>query len=185
MQVADLTINARDLMIFPTVLADGEGEEMRQAVIIADAIDTSKVQNVTLRDVSLSVSFPGMQSYPWTEYAVVPVPAPNEQIYDLRRRARKILTAFRSHSKGGLVRLAAKIDHERMMKKGDLGPHLVERLLIDHVLELFRAGKYYLLRQDRMAQLLQMDYQALQKQQWTAASDAYLEGVLGDYAPGR
>jgi hypothetical protein len=75
------------------------------------------------------------------------------------------------------VRLAAKIDHERMMKRDDLGPRLIERLLQDKILTTFDAGKFYVLHQDTMAFFLNMDYQALHQHKWTAQSDQYLASV--------
>ncbi len=97
----------------------------------------------------------------------------------MRRRLRRILTAFRSHSKGNLVRLAAKINHSRMTKDAR-GTALVRRLIADEILTTFDAGKFYVLNTERMGQLLGIEYQGLHQQRFTTQSDAYLVSVLNE-----
>ena len=127
----------------------------------------------------MQAEMPGVQAHPWTNYAATPVPAPSDAVEVLRRRMRRILTAFRSNGRGMLARLAAKIDHARMMKRDDLGPRLVARLIDDGILTTFDAGKYYALNVDRLAAKLNMDYQALQQQRWSTEADAYLAKIAG------
>src|SRR5207249_5773595 len=98
-------------------------------------------------------------------YAVEPPAAPSPDIAFMRRRLRRILTAFRSHSKGKLVRLAAKIDHLRMTK-GTRGAGLVDQLVADKILTTFDAGKFYVLDPDRMGDVLGLDYQSLLQQRF-------------------
>ncbi|MCQ4163850.1 hypothetical protein [Tahibacter harae] len=139
--------------------------------------DLAKVASISVHGADFSVALPGVQAYPWSQYATTPPHAPSDAIEILRRRTRRVLTAFRSHSKGSLRRLAAKIDHARMMKKDQYGPLVVQRLLDDGILKHVESGKFYELNADRLAAQMSMDYQALQKQRWTPASDVYLASI--------
>jgi hypothetical protein len=148
----------------------------RQTVsLVAEDADCSAVQNVVVKDAVLAVSWPGAKVHPWISYvAEAPVAPPD--IDFMRRRLRRILTAFRSHSKGSLVRLAAKIDHSRMTKD-TRGVALVNRLIDDNILRTFEAGKFYVLDPDRMGLLLGVDYQGLNQLRFTEKCDAYLAEV--------
>lgn len=172
--VEQLTISARQVLVQPAV-GDSAPERHTVSLLAVDA-DCQSVQAVTVRDSALAVSWPGARVYPWTNF-VVEAPVVEPEIDFMRRRLRKVLTAFRSHSKGSLVRLAAKIDHSRMTKDAR-GVALVRRLLADRVLSTFEAGKFYVLDPDRMGHLLGVDYQGLHQQRFTAQSDAYLASVL-------
>lgn len=172
--VDSLTIAARQLQVYPST-----PENLNQLVFLAATdIDCQSVQTVTVRDAELAVSWPGADQYPWRKYSVEPPPpAPSPDIAFMRRRLRRILTAFRSHSKGELVRLAAKIDHLRMTK-GSRGARLVEQLVTDKILSTFDAGKFYVLNPDRLGDLLKIDYQSLQQQRFTEGTDKYLERII-------
>lgn len=169
-----LTISAKQVVI---TQATGDTAPERSTVSLSAAeADCQAVQNIVVRDASLAVSWPGSKVHPWNSYVTTPSEAAPE-IDFMRRRLRKILTAFRSHSKGDLVRLAAKIDHARMTKDGR-GAALVTRLLEDNILTTFDAGKFYVLHPEEMGRLLGVDYQGLQQQRFTQKSDDYLAGVL-------
>lgn len=173
--VESLTIAAKHVGIYPS--SNDNEEELQTVIISATEADVNAVQTVSVKDAILSVSWPGAKSHPWTAYAVDMPAAASPDIAFMRRRLRKILTAFRSHSKGSLVRLAAKIDHQRMTKDAR-GAGLVDRLITDKILSPFDAGKFYVLDPDRMGDLLGMDYQSLLKQRFTEQSDAYLQSVV-------
>lgn len=173
--VDDLEIDGREVRVFKSALAtELAGDEV---VLIANGADVSNVERIATHGATLNVTFPSAQAYPWAEYYNSPKPAPNEQIAALRRRVRRVLTAFRSHSKGALVRYAKKIEHSRMMKEGPQGPALLDRLKADGILSSFDAGKFYQLHPDKLAGKFGMDYQALQQQRWTDEADAYLNGI--------
>ncbi len=167
-----LEFDGREVRIFKSL--GSATEELQQVTLSSAEVDVARVEKVSVFSGDLSVSFPGAEAHPWTDYAVEPPAAPNPEVEILRRRMRKILTAFRSHSKGALVRLAAKIDHARMIKRDDLGPRLLDKLLDDGILTTFDAGKRYQLHPDKMAQAVNMDYQALQQQKWSSEADEYL-----------
>jgi hypothetical protein len=170
--VDDLEIDGRELRVFKSALtAELDGDEV---VFISDRAAVAQVERIATHGAKLVVTFPGGQAYPWSDYYNSPKPAPNERIASLRRRVRRVLTSFRSHSKGALVRYAMKIESSRMMKEGPEGPILLNRLRRDGILSTFDAGKFYQLHPDKLAAHFKMDYQALQQQQWTDEADAYL-----------
>jgi hypothetical protein len=152
-------------------------KELQTVALFAADADCTGVQAVTVRGASLSVSWPGAKAYPWNSH-VVDVPlAADEDVTFMRRRLRRILTAFRSHSKGALVRLAAKIDHSRMTKDAR-GIALVDKLIEDKILVPFDAGKFYQLDPDIMGKNLGVGYHDLAQSRFTPESDSYLSDVL-------
>ena len=170
-----LEINARELRVFRSAVGSAVGSDQAALAALDAAVD--RVERIFLHGAKLQATFPGHHTYPWIDYAIEPQPAPNARIASLRRRARKVLTSFRSHSKGALVRLAAKIEHARMMKEGPDGPMLLRRFRADGILTTFDAGKFFALQPDMLAEHFKMDYQALHLQRWTPEADAYLAAV--------
>jgi len=155
-------------------------KELQTVALFADEADCGGVQPVSVRDeVALSVSWPGAKAFPWNTYVVDVPAAADEDVTFMRRRLRRILTAFRSHSKGALVRLAAKI-HSSRMTKDARGVALVERLKEDKILVPFDAGKFYRLDPDLMGMTLGVGYQALAQSRFTPESDSYLADVLAN-----
>ncbi|WGD29866.1 hypothetical protein AncyloWKF20_19265 [Ancylobacter sp. WKF20] len=175
--VEGFEIDARELRVFKSTVGDDVG----LGRVTLEALDASvgRVERIFLHGAQLQATFPGARAHPWADYAVNKQVAPNPRIASLRRRARKVLTSFRSHSKGAMVRLAAKIEHARMMKEGQDGPQLLQRLRDDGILTTFDAGKFYVLHPDKLAQHFNMDYQALHLQRWTDEADAYLSSIGG------
>ena len=170
--VDGLEIDGRELRVLKSALVTGlAGDEV---VLMSGDADVAMVERITTHGATLAVTFPGGQTYPWSDYYRPRKPAPNEQIAALRRRVRRILTSFRSHSKGALVRYAKKIEHSRMMKEGPQGRMLLDRLLADGILTRFDAGKFYQLHAEKLAAEFGMDYQALLQQRWTDEADNYL-----------
>jgi hypothetical protein len=152
-------------------------KELQNVALFAREAACEGVQTVTVRDAALSVSWPDAKAYPWNSYVVDVPAAADEDVTFLRRRLRRILTAFRSHSKGALVRLAAKIDHSRMTKDAR-GIALVDKLIEDKILVPFDAGKFYRLDPDIMGNILGVGYHDLAQSRFTPESDSYLSDVL-------
>jgi hypothetical protein len=152
-------------------------KELQTVALFAREAACEGVQTVTVRDAALSVSWPDAKAYPWNSYVVDVPAAADENVTFLRRRLRRILTAFRSHSKGALVRLAAKIDHSRMTKDAR-GIALVDKLIEDKILVPFDAGKFYQLDPDIMGDILGVGYHDLAQSRFTPESDSYLNDVL-------
>jgi hypothetical protein len=152
-------------------------KELQTVALFATEAACEGVQTVMVRDAALSVSWPDAKAYPWNSYVVDVPAAADEHVTFMRRRLRRILTAFRSHSKGALVRLAAKIDHNRMTKDAR-GIALVNKLIEDKILVPFDAGKFYQLDPDVMGNILGVGYHDLAQSRFTPESDSYLNDVL-------
>jgi hypothetical protein len=153
-------------------------KELQTVALFAKEAACEEVQTVMVRDAAaLSVSWPGAKVYPWNGFVVDVPAAADEEVAFMRRRLRRILTAFRSHSKGALVRLAAKIDHNRMTKDAR-GIALVNKLIEDNILAPFDAGKFYRLDPDIMGEKLGVGYHDLAQSRFTPESDSYLSDVL-------
>ncbi|WP_426441010.1 hypothetical protein [Bradyrhizobium genosp. P] len=174
--VQALMISAKQVLVHPN--AADAAKEFQTATIFAEEADLTGVQTVTVRDgATLSVSWPNATIFPWNSH-VVDIPAAADEGVDfMRRRVRRILTAFRSHSKGALVRLAAKIDSNRMTKD-ERGVALVDKLIKDGILVPFDAGKFYRLDQDIMGKVMGVGYHDLAQSRFTPQLDSYLTDVL-------
>ncbi|WP_156398242.1 hypothetical protein [Caulobacter sp. Root1455] len=170
----ELSISARQLFVHG---ASGLEPDGKIVTLAADDVDVQSVQNITVNGALLSVVWNGSNIHPWNPYSADVSSAPSPDMDFMRRRLRKILTSFRSHSKGKLVRFAPKIDSLRMTKDAR-GEKLVSALLNDGILDLFDNGKFYVLDPDKMGSLLGVDYHALQQQRYTNEVDAYLQDVL-------
>jgi hypothetical protein len=173
--VEALLVSARQVLVHSSS-AEGP-KELQTVSLFATEAACDGVQMVTLRDAALSVSWPGAKAYPWNSYAVDIPAAASEDVAFMRRRLRKVLTAFRSHSKGALRRLAAKINHSRMTKDAR-GVALIDRLIEDKILTLVDSGKFYQLDPDVMGKTLWVGYHELAKSQFTPELDSYLSDVL-------
>lgn len=173
-EARELTISAKQLLVHP---GPGDAVLERQAVsLTAEEADCQTVQIISVKDTTLAVNWPGARSHPWTPY-LVDAPQVAPEINFMRRRLRKILTAFRSHKNGKLVRFAAKIESSSMTKDAR-GLALRKQLLADKILTTFDAGRFYVLDPDQMGKLLGVDYQSLNRHRFTEQSDAYLANIL-------
>lgn len=173
--VETLSINARQLFVHGP--ADRKPDDVMPEVLLsASEVSAPAVRDIAVRGTVFSILWPEPLYHPWTNYAIKPVAAKSEKIDFLRRRLRKILTAFRSHKRGTLVRFAPKIDSLRMVKN-KAGADLVAKLVSDGILTLIDGGKSYELSVERMAEFLNIDYLSLQKHRYTDQVDSYLSSI--------
>ena len=151
-------------------------------VIEARELSRSNITGVpTVRKgVELFVAWPNSHQHPWNVYPLVQSHADDQDLGFMRRRLRKILTAFRRDKKAGFVRYAPKIQHLRMTK-GERGGYLVDCLVRDQVLSLFDGGKYYRLDPVVMGRLLGMDWNTLMKYRFTDQCDDYLRSIAAEF----
>lgn len=176
LSVDHLSIYANQVLI-QDAGSDSQKGQLQTVALVARETGCDSVQTINVQGAALSVTWPNALVHPWTAYAFdVPSPA-DENIAKMRRRLRRILTAFRSHSKGALRRLAAKIDHRRMLKD-EFGSALVGRLVQDKILTLVDSGKFYELHADVMGQRLGVGYHELQQSRFKPETDSYLLDVL-------
>ncbi len=107
-------------------------------------------------DVSLSASWPGVATYPWTAFAINPTSAGDEdpELDEALRRFRNFVIQFRSNRYGGLARYQGTIDNTRMTK----GPG---RAVLRHMEEtgiLTRQQPMYFLDPQRLSELTGTSY---------------------------
>ncbi|MFG6473346.1 NACHT domain-containing protein [Klebsiella variicola] len=82
----------------------------------------------------LYVNWPSSEGFPWSAFSNKLVNAnSDDRVADALRVFRRIVMAFRSHSKGRLARLQDKINHARMLR-GEDGRMLLSQLVEDGVI---------------------------------------------------
>lgn len=127
-------------------------------------------------DVRLAVSWPAAKVYPWTAF-VSPGSSDDgkPEVDELLRSLRRLVMAFRSHSKGQLARYADKIEHGRMTK-GELGIRLREKLLNDGVIA--KSGKMYTLNSSALGKKTGVTYADLKVKSFNHQVRSYVATLL-------
>lgn len=129
---------------------------------------------------SLQVSWPGAESFPWTEFSapLTEDAADDPRMHEVHRCFRRIVTSLRSHSKGSLARYRDKIEHRRLLKN-EAGRALLQRLLDDGILRL--DGKFYHWVPRQADARLRVSWDALRNRQITPELRAYLNQFVTDH----
>lgn len=131
---------------------------------------------VTLRmKADLKVTWPGSNAYPWNGYSIPVQKAEAPETSDALRALRRLVIAFRSHSKGQLARFKDKIEHARM-SKGGVGEALRETLLDDKVLSV--KGQMYLLDPKALGGVVGLSFQDANVKNYGAQTRAYVQAVI-------
>ncbi|WP_142485174.1 hypothetical protein [Klebsiella pneumoniae] len=82
----------------------------------------------------LYVNWPSSEGFPWSAFSNKLVNSnSDDRVADALRVFRRIVMAFRSHSKGRLARLQDKVNHARMLR-GEDGRMLLSQLVKDGVI---------------------------------------------------
>jgi hypothetical protein len=157
LDVARLTFNCSELIVRRS---DSSSDEDAAVAIEARQLLQSDISTVpsVRKGAELSVEWPGSASYPWTHFASSSRGGQGQEIDDALRALRRLVLAFRSHSKGRLARFEGKIEHARITK-GLIGVAVRERLLSDDVLSL--EGKMYFLDPNALGRIVGATYQDL------------------------
>ena len=125
-------------------------------------------------DVSLSVSWPDANAYPWTNFATTPTPLVDPRVEEALRRLRKFVIAFRSHGKGRLARYRYKIEHERMTKGS--GQAVLNLLIKSGILKL--EGSMYYLDPDKLADQAGTNYRDCMARRFSSETIAFVQRAL-------
>ncbi|MED5608368.1 hypothetical protein VV867_11795 [Pseudomonas sp. JH-2] len=140
---APIAINCSFLEVnCKNIIAKGEPETavvLESEEVSASAVTTSPVVR---GGVQLMVSWPGSNIFPWTSYSATETNQEEESLGNIIRVFRRLVMAFRSHSKGRLARYKNKIEHSRMLK-GSQGKALLAKLQADKIVSL-EKHMYYL-----------------------------------------
>lgn len=148
--IAPISIQCETLVVSANELIVEATQNRNDAAVFLQAAryeGTMTSVPVVREGVSLSVSWPGVNSHPWTSFATNPSSISDPRVDEALRRLRKFVIAFRSHSKGNLARYRAKLDHARMTKGP--GQAVLNLLLRDRILSI--DGNMYVLDPDRLA----------------------------------
>lgn len=148
--VAPVSIQCAKLIISTDKIIVESPLERRAAAVFLEAksLYSPKMVSVpVLRgDAVLAASWPDVRAHPWTSFATEPTPIEDPRVDEALRRLRKLVIAFRSHSKGRLARFKEKIDHARMTK--GTGQVVLKTMLAESVVSL--EGSMYFLDPDRL-----------------------------------
>jgi hypothetical protein len=151
----------------PDNQVDLEARELLSSVISA-AIDPGAKFSVRVED-------PSRQQYPLVGYtrrleAALPAPEVREKYLKLR----KILTHFRSHSRGTLAKLKAKVENERVAGN-DTGRPVLDRLVADRI--LVPQGLFYFLEPSKVHDHLGVSWTELREGEVNTKLVKYLESI--------
>lgn len=120
------------------------------------------------------VSWPGSESYPWTSFDITDGQGEAAHVSEGLRTLRRLIMAFRSHSKGQLARLRDKIDHFRMLK-GRIGEALLKKLIDDGI--IWADGPMYCLDANKLGANVGISYQEAQAKEYSAKTREYLSNL--------
>ncbi|MBR8293531.1 hypothetical protein KDW63_04955 [Burkholderia cenocepacia] len=193
--LAPITIQARTLVLrcseliikpdpqsagFSENLVDTGGETPLVLLEVQDSIVEPTAPLVTVRaNADLKVTWPGSQAYPWNGYSIPQPKAEAPETADALRALRRLVIAFRSHSKGQLARFKDKIEHARM-SKGDVGEALRKKLLDDQVLTV--EGPMYLLDPKALGSIVGLSFQDAKMKNYSAQTREYVQAVIKEAA---
>lgn len=101
-------------------------------------------------------------------------PSASSDVAGKYRRLRRIMSEFASHSKGGLAKYRAKIEHERVLR-GSLGASVLKQLLEEGV--LYTDAKFYYVDSDKLSRALGTTWQELRQYKLSKPLEAFLKRV--------
>ena len=113
--------------------------------------------------------------YPLIKYAKKAIALPTANgVREKYLKLRRILTHFRSHSRGSMAKLAAKIENERVAGN-EVGKPLLARLVRDGV--LIPGGKFYFLDPTNVDRFLGVSWTRLREGDVSEKLIAYLQSI--------
>jgi len=120
------------------------------------------------------VSWPGSEAYPWTSFNVTDGQGEAAHVSEGLRTLRRLVMAFRSHSKGQLARFRDKIDHFRMLK-GRVGEALLQKLIDDEI--IWAEGAMYCLDANKLGARVGISFQDAQAKEYSQKTRDYLSNL--------
>lgn len=142
--------------------------DVRQAMGHAGAV-TLKGGIIEIGCVEHSLAYPLAKYVQKMEKAIV-----DPKVDEKFRRLRRILSEFASHSKGGLAKYRAKIEHERVLR-GATGRNVLSQLLKEKV--LYNDTKFYYVDADKLSQVLGTTWHELRQHKLSKQVQAFLNRV--------
>ena len=189
--IAPVTIEVRTLMLRCSELlakpaphapshggaakAEAESEEAAVVLESQDFLSENNAPLLTVRPgIELRVTWPGSKAYPWNPFADPGAVGEDPTTADALRSLRRLVIAFRSHSKGRLARYRGKIEHARMTK-GGIGDALRLKLVNDNVLSL--EGSMYFLDPKALGAKVGLSFLDAKLKRYGRLTRAYVQGL--------
>jgi hypothetical protein len=171
LNVARLTFDCSELVVL-------RGDSVSDSEDVSVTLEAKELLNSKVtgapsvrKGAEFAVSWPGASAYPWSTFATISDGTNGGDVSDALRALRRLVLAFRSHSKGRLARYRDKIEHARMTK-GGLGVALRERMVKDGILSL--EGDMYFLDPSALGKLVGVTYQDLKLRRFGAKAREYV-----------
>lgn len=160
------------------VVKAGKQAGFNSAVVLeaqeAEAADVCSAPLVS-QGVVLQVSWPGDSAFPWTDYSDKRIRRDDAGLADLLRIFRRLVIAFRSHSKGRLARFKDKIEHARMLKD-DRGRALLDKMITDRIISNERH--MYFLDPDALGEKVGASFQEVNLKRYSDRTLDYLRELV-------
>ena len=160
------------------VVRSAATRQKESAAVVIEAIRClSRVSRKPVVRGSLSVLWPGVQTYPWNDFAAKSVEEQidSDEMHEVHRRFRRIVTSLRSHSKGSLARFKDKVEHRRVLSN-QVGRALLQKLLDDRILKLEK--EFYHWVPERADALLRVSWPDLRNRHVTPEMKAYFSQFI-------
>lgn len=174
LSVARLSFDCPELVVQTSDLSGGNED----AVVALEARELvrSNVNRAPLirKGAELAVFWPGANAYPWAGFGAEVLGDVGQSIDEELRALRRLVMAFRSHSKGRLARFQDKIEHARMTK-GGVGIAIRERLLKDKILS--REGNMYFLDPDALGRVTGATFYDLKLKRFNLRVQEYVASI--------
>ncbi len=175
---APVEINARsiDLSCESLVTRSAPRSERNDVTLIADRFVSRARQVITNgADLAIAVGTLDGIAYPLIQYAQKQDRPPEDPYLKQKYlRARRILSEFRSHSRGSMARYKYKIESDRVIKN-PIGKAVLRSLLSDGILRL--EGKFFFLDADLLSSKMGVTWQDLRRGRAPEAMLNYLRQV--------
>jgi hypothetical protein len=173
LNIARLSFDCTELVVLRA--DNASGSEDGAVMLEASELVKSRVASAPLvrKGAELSVSWPGASSYPWTHFAGNSNRTEEQEIEPSLRSLRRLVLAFRSHSKGRLARFQDKIEHVRITK--GRGEAICRQLMRDGILSL--DGNMYFLDPDALGRIVGATYQDLKLKRFNASVRQYVSSI--------
>ena len=119
--IGPVDIQCNDLAILASIVIVDAPQKWELLLSFCNRITTTARNDVSSRDsehASLSASWPGVENYPWNNFATQPRIAQtgNPLMDEAQHRFRRFISEFRARGKGQLARSRVKLENTRMTK---------------------------------------------------------------------
>lgn len=154
----------------------GRSEDASEVILVAERVE-SEVQQLVTNEVDFSLVASDLRgiAYPLIQFAEKRDAPPADPLLRQKYlRARRILSEFRSHSRGSMARYRSKIESERVLKN-EVGGLVLRNLLDDGVLR--REERFYFLEQEELARRMGITWHDLRRGRAPGTMLEYLRGM--------